>query len=250
MDYLTEHGTLKNTYTDSDGHVVNAIFASPHTLLDDTAAVKQYVVYECKEKENYIVVGRDDEGQIVEMGQISATALMEAWWQKRQEFEAEQQRVAADASATVGLTPNVTVRGINDATPWQGLVDTGAEYCSMHVDSVETIGNEGSRIMFVIGGNRFIADVQEWYTVSSANGTERRPGITIGVSVYPGEAQVPIQAEVIVNLCDRSNMEQPFLIGRNFLDAVDIKIDPSLKEMTNFDALSMIEEYVVYGQQV
>lgn len=118
--------------------------------------------------------------------------------------------VDAQEKVTIGLVEDVVLM------PWKirlpARIDTGAAVSSLDARSLKVIDNE---VEFVLpskyGGQKIRLPIAGWHTVRSAEAKERRPIIEIELCVGPKL----IRAKV--NLNDRSQMNYPFLLGRNIL---------------------------------
>jgi hypothetical protein len=104
-------------------------------------------------------------------------------------------------SATIHrITSNVTAR-----------VDTGAKYCSLHVDRII---EDGNYVKFTRGDVTYKVPVIKYVKIRNANTQESvsRPVVMLDISVKGFRAN---QVEFTLN--DRSNMKYEVLIGRNAL---------------------------------
>lgn len=109
----------------------------------------------------------------------------------------------------IGLSPDVIVIGVNDNQPIQAKTDTGADMCSMHVDSVQV---DGDRVKFTVNGSTYNTPLINTMNVKQADSSgESRPVIKCNLSV--GGTTV---RDVEVNLNNREGMV-PILLGKNFL---------------------------------
>lgn len=108
-----------------------------------------------------------------------------------------------------------------------GKVDTGADICSLHAENIQ-IDRGNQTVSFncpPLSQNRFtmpLAD-QQAVRVPSSEKTVYRPVITLNMKVADKGLE-----NIEVNLNDRSNMEHPFLVGQNALEAGNFIIDPNI----------------------
>jgi hypothetical protein len=122
-----------------------------------------------------------------------------------------------------------------------GKVDTGADLCSLHAENIE-IHREAGKVSFncpPLTDNRLTLHMidQQAISVPSSEETVYRPVIQLNLKI----AEKALK-EVKVNLNDRSNMDQPFLIGQNALEAGNFLIDPNIiKEEDQVDDEALIE---------
>ncbi|MEN0109892.1 MAG: RimK/LysX family protein [Planctomycetota bacterium] len=140
--------------------------------------------------------------------------------------------VAGDAAATpvpdpmagkrvIGATAGVKVLGANLVL--HARVDTGATSCSIHADKVEVdgadklmtrnIGKPARVLLRDAQGKEAWLDCQiaDTVRVKTSDGNERR------YKVWMTLRHAGIERRVHVTLNDRSKMEFPLLVGRNFL---------------------------------
>ncbi len=101
--------------------------------------------------------------------------------------------------------------------PWKvrltARVDTGAATSSLDAREVRDLGNNEVEILLSPqhGGLTLRLPVFRWRKYKTAQGTGRRPVVLMEVCL----GSKRIQAEV--NIADRSDLEFPFLVGRNLL---------------------------------
>lgn len=116
-----------------------------------------------------------------------------------------------------------------------GKVDTGADVCSLHAVNIEVNRGTG-KVSFdcpPLSENRISVPLVDQQAVQtpSDQGTVYRPVIALNLKIAEKSLN-----DVRVNLNDRTNMEQPFLVGQNALEAGKFIIDPNIiKEDVNDD---------------
>lgn len=107
-----------------------------------------------------------------------------------------------------------------------GKVDTGATTSSLHATNVRV---SGERVQFVcpdISTNAITMDLAGAQEVHSADGGgQQRPMVKFDIVINGQTMQ-----GVIFNLNDRSNMDDPVLIGQNILQAGNFIIDVNKDE--------------------
>lgn len=124
------------------------------------------------------------------------------------------------AEKTRITTSIISVEVLGMSEPIEGKIDTGAAQSSMHATEIEV---SNGQVSFVHGENRYRVAVHQSQEVSSADGgTQSRPVILLNVTI--NGKNIP---EVPVNLNDRENMPQKFLIGQDIIKAADFVIDLS-----------------------
>ena len=138
--------------------------------------------------------------------------------------------VKVEPDRMVGITLDISIRGINGDNPIRGKVDTGAQSCSLHASDIEVTTNDitnQSQVKFKYEQYQYNMNVDGFQSISSADGgTTNRPFVKL--DVYINDQFIP---QVIFNLNDRSNMDYPVLVGMNLIEAAKFVIDPTIKEM-------------------
>lgn len=134
------------------------------------------------------------------------------------------------AEKTRVTTSVLAVEILGFSEPVEGKIDTGAAQSSLHATEIEV---ENGQVSFVHGENRYRVAVHQSQDVSSADGgTQSRPVILLNVTI--NGKNIP---EVPVNLNDREQMPQKFLIGQDIIKAADFVIDLS-DEPTDTDPMA------------
>lgn len=130
--------------------------------------------------------------------------------------EAGAEQSGEKTSITTSVV-SVEIMGFSD--PIEGKIDTGAAQSSLHAEEIEV---EGDRVTFVLNDRRYRTTAKSTQEVSSADGGQQsRPVITLSLTIA-GK-----QIDVDVNLNDRSDMPQQFLIGQDVIKGADLVIDIS-----------------------
>jgi len=119
---------------------------------------------------------------------------------------------AAEAAPKIAIGGVETVVLLPSGVRLPARVDTGATTSSL---GAEEIRREGEAITFRLaktyGGLRLRLPVIAWRRYKTSTGTTLRPVVALDICL----GTVRIRAEV--NLNDRSQMDLPFLVGRNIL---------------------------------
>ena len=137
----------------------------------------------------------------------------------------------------IGLSPEVVVIGVNSNQPIQAKTDTGADMCSMHVDSVSI---DGEQVKFTISGSTYNTKLVNTMNVKQADSAgESRPVIKCNLSVDGATVR-----DVEVNLNNREGMV-PLLLGKNFLQKGGFSIKTEDAEI-DWDAVDALFEDVEY----
>jgi hypothetical protein len=143
---------------------------------------------------------------------------------------------AKSAKRTIGATATVTE--LNSGFAFPARIDTGAETCSLHVEKIEIqdktarrTKNVGKSVRFELKGSDgktqwvegIVADAVRVKSSSLKSGeVDHRYKVRLTLQWKD------VRKEVLVTLNDRTSMEYPLLIGRNFLESdflVDVDLD-------------------------
>lgn len=143
-------------------------------------------------------------------------------------------------SAGIGLSPEVIIYGINDNSPFEAKTDTGADMCSMHVDTVEI---QGEQVSFTINGRQYKAPLVRTLNVKQADSDgESRPVIKLTMAVNDTTVR-----DVECNLNNREGMV-PLLLGKNFLQQGNFTITTEdVEEIVDWDAVDQLFEDVEFA---
>src|SRR3954470_14768370 len=142
------------------------------------------------------------------------------------------------AKRTIGATATLTE--MNSGFSFLARIDTGAETCSLHVEKVEIqdktarrTKNVGKSVRFLLKGSDgktqwvegIVADAVRVKSSSLKGGdVDHRYKVRLTLEWKD------VRKEVLVTLNDRTAMEYPLLVGRNFLEGdflVDVELDPA-----------------------
>jgi len=148
-------------------------------------------------------------------------------------------QVPAPTQDTIGETELVAINRVTQEV--EARVDTGAKYCSLHVDKVEMHDNI---VRFTRGDVTF--QVPVFKTVKIRNATTvngdaaRRPVVKLDLVMRNTRLN-----GIEFTLNDRSNMKYEVLIGRNALQALGMPVIVHTDDdKVNYDApVSDVEEY-------
>lgn len=143
---------------------------------------------------------------------------------------------AKSAKRTIGATATLTETNSGFAFP--ARIDTGAETCSLHVEKVEIedktarrTKNVGKSVRFLLKGSD---GKTQWVEGIVADAIRvKSPSLKSGDVDHRYKVRLTLQwkdvrKEVLVTLNDRTSMEYPLLVGRNFLQGdflVDVDVD-------------------------
>ncbi|MCI0331707.1 MAG: RimK/LysX family protein [Planctomycetes bacterium] len=145
--------------------------------------------------------------------------------------------VFANSKHIIGATATITETESGLSFP--ARIDTGAQSCSLHVEKIEIKGESNSRVRNV--GKRariLLKDAKgktEWIEATIAKAV-RVKSSSLKSGEYDHRYKVRLtlrwkdfRKQVLVTLNDRTDMEFPLLIGRNFLRG-DFLVDVAKKD--------------------
>jgi hypothetical protein len=133
--------------------------------------------------------------------------------------------VSANSKHVIGATAILTELGTGISFP--ARIDTGAQSCSLHVEKIEIDGGSSKPVRNVGKTIRFQVKNDNGKTVwikSTIAKAVRVKSASLKSGEFDRRYKVRLvlqwkdfQKEVLVTLNDRTDMEYPLLIGRNFL---------------------------------
>lgn len=147
-----------------------------------------------------------------------------------------QDAVSSTPKQIIGATATFTET--STGIPFPARIDTGAKSCSLHVEQMEIkdespkrLGNIGKTVRFLIKGEN---GKSEWIETAIA-GAVRVKSSVFKHGEFDRRYKVRLtlrwndfEKEVLVTLNDRTDMEYPLLIGRNYLRG-DFLVDVAKK---------------------
>lgn len=151
----------------------------------------------------------------------------------------------AEARTKHTIGASATLSEASTGIPFSARIDTGAASCSLHVEEIEISGEatppnkyKGKTIRFKIQNEK---GDSAWIE-SKIAGVVRVKSSTLKQGKFDRRYKVPLtlkwkdfEKEVLVTLNDRTDMEFPMLIGRNYLKG-DFVVDVALKESDSKEA--------------
>ncbi len=126
-------------------------------------------------------------------------------------------------------------------------VDTGAEMCSLHAEQI-SINRDDRTVSFVapsLSRSKITTQLTDQESVKTSGGeTTYRPVITATIKIK-GKVLKDIQ----INLNDRSEMQDPMLVGQNALQPGKFLIDPNImkeaSELLTAEFLAALQKDIV-----
>ena len=135
----------------------------------------------------------------------------------------------------IGSVVEVKITNLPGSKPLQGKVDTGADISSLHADAFK-INRSNGTVTFKcpeLSQNELTMQLVDQQAVKTADsGVEYRPVIELNVKING-----KMLNGVNFNLNDRGKMTYPILVGKNALIQGKFKINPSLDESVDWEAL-------------
>jgi RimK family alpha-L-glutamate ligase len=118
----------------------------------------------------------------------------------------------------VGLVEEIIIKRINNDAPFSAKVDTGADRCSLHGESID-IG-EGF-VRFGIGDVTYKVPMERTVNILSANGDGRRAVVKFNIE-FKGQSYEGVE----FTIADRSDLKYDVIIGKNLLQLANVVINP------------------------
>lgn len=154
-------------------------------------------------------------------------------------LEMNGEKITIRPDQLIGDIVNVKFTSFNSPRELKGKVDTGATISSLHADNYKINGNTVTFTCAPLGPNSVTVPLKTQHAVKSPDGgTHYRPVIELNVKVNG-----KLLNNVLFNLNDRGNMDQPVLLGQNLLQAGKFFVDPTRNEVAFLD-FSEIEKLI------
>jgi hypothetical protein len=133
-----------------------------------------------------------------------------------------------ESQSTIGASTPITFTSLRGKA-LNGKVDSGATTSCLHATDVHAKDGKVSFNCPMLSPNNIVLDSHGTQQVSSADGgNNERPIIRLDVEI----AGKPIKG-MEFNLNDRSNMDEPVLIGQNIIKAGGFVIDMNVDQIAN-----------------
>jgi hypothetical protein len=137
----------------------------------------------------------------------------------------------------IGATATLTE--VSTGISFSARIDTGAQSCSLHVEKIEIEDESNKRLRNVGKTVRFLVEGEdgksEWIQTKIAKAV-RVKSSALKPGTFDRRYKVPLtfewngfRKEVLVTLNDRTAMQYPLLIGRNYLKG-DFLVDVEMKD--------------------
>lgn len=145
--------------------------------------------------------------------------------------EMNGEKVTIRPDQLIGDIATVKFTSFSSPRELKGKVDTGATISSLHADNYKINGNTVTFTCQPLGPNSVTVPLKTQHAVKSPDGgTHYRPVVELNVKVNG-----KLLNNVLFNLNDRGNMDQPVLLGVNILQAGKFFVDPTRNEGTEMD---------------
>jgi hypothetical protein len=136
--------------------------------------------------------------------------------------EMNGEKITIRPDQLIGDIATVKFTSFSSPRELRGKVDTGATISSLHADSFKINGNTVTFTCQPLGPNSVTIPLKTQHAVKSPDGgTHYRPVIELNVKVNG-----KLLNNVLFNLNDRGNMDEPVLLGLNVLQAGKFFVDP------------------------
>ncbi len=155
--------------------------------------------------------------------------------------EMNGEKITIRSDQLIGDLATVKFTSFSSPRELKGKVDTGATISSLHADNYKINGTTVTFTCTPLGPNSVTIPLKTQHAVKSPDGgTNYRPVVELNVKING-----KLMNNVLFNLNDRGNMEQPVLIGQNILQAGKFFVDPTRNEgMMDAAAFDEIEKLV------
>lgn len=181
--------------------------------------------------------------------------LMVGPWVAIAAAQSESESASQNDSGAKRVVGPVALIQVSETGPSMlARVDTGAQSCSLHVEEIEVPDEEENMRKNIGKEARFrvvdpVSDESEWLTGKIAktviiqNAEKRERRYKVWITLRHGD----FEKRVSVNLNDRTGMDYPMLIGRNFLRD-DYLVDVSLPAEENDEKLAATESQATQAE--
>ncbi len=165
-------------------------------------------------------------------------------WNKKEDkehiiIEMNGDKLTIRPDQLVGDLVKVSFTGLSAPKELMGKVDTGASVSSLHCDNYKINGQQIQFSCKPLTENMITVPLKTQHAVKSPDGgTVYRPVIELDVKVNG-----KLIKGAMFNLNDRSNMDQPVLIGQNILQSGKFYVDPSRTESVTGIDWEILQEH-------
>lgn len=216
----------------------NKMNVQPLTQVTEAfAGKKPLVVYTSEDPTSALICFWTNKGNSIVPGGVvlreqngsnGLVSFKEKTVQAEQEIVVEMngEKITIRPDQLIGDVANVKITSLSSPRELKGKVDTGATISSLHADNYKINGNTVTFTCTPLGPNSVTIPLKTQHAVKSPDGgTHYRPVIELNVKVNG-----KLLNNVLFNLNDRGNMDQPVLIGQNLLQAGKFFVDPTRSE--------------------
>lgn len=200
---------------------------------------KPLVVYTCEGATSQLVCFWTAKGNSVVPGGVILTDKNVFKTEEELVVEMNGEKITIRPDQLIGDIATVKFTSFSSPRELKGKVDTGATISSLHADNFKINGNTVTFTCQALGPNSVTIPLKTQHAVKSPDGgTHYRPVVELNIKVNG-----KLLNNVLFNLNDRGNMDQPVLIGVNVLQAGKFFVDPSRNETVELD-LSELEKLI------
>lgn len=204
---------------------------SETTIAECIAGKRPFAIYESNSINQIILFWIGKGNTVIPGGVLETTNQDTQYATEELVVEDNGQKITIRPDQLVGDVAMIKFTSLSSPKELQGKVDTGATISSLHADHYKINGNTVTFTCEPLGSNSLTVPLKTQHAVRSPDGgTNYRPVIMLNVKING-----KLVNNVEFNLNDRGNMDQPVLIGQNLLQAGKFYVDPSKKEVAEYD---------------
>lgn len=192
---------------------------------------KPMAIYTCEGAPSHLVCFWNTKGNSIVPGGVILTDKTIVKSEEDLVTEMNGEKITIRSDQLIGDLATIKITSLSSPRELKGKVDTGATISSLHADNYKINGNTVTFTCTPLGPNSVTIPLKTQHAVKSPDGgTHYRPVIELNIKVNG-----KLLNNVLFNLNDRGNMDQPVLIGQNVLQAGKFFVDPTRNESTEID---------------
>lgn len=204
---------------------------SPTLVTEALAGKKPVVIYICEGIPVQLVCFWNRKGNSFVPGGVIDTDKNIVTPSEELVVEMNGEKITIRPDQLIGDIATVKITSLSSPRELKGKVDTGATISSLHADNYKITGNTVTFTCTPLGPNSVTIPLKTQHAVKSPDGgTHYRPVIELNVKING-----KLLNNVLFNLNDRGNMDQPVLLGQNVLQAGKFFVDPTRNESIEVD---------------
>lgn len=214
------------------GSDVFALTAQTKTsIVEALGGKKPMAVYSMAESGPQLVLFWTNKGGAIVPGGVVLTDKELVQEERELVVEMNGEKITIRPDQLIGDIATIKITSFSSPRELKAKVDTGATISSLHADSFKINGNSVTFVCSPLGPNSVTVPLKTQHAVKSPDGgTHYRPVIELNVKVNG-----KLLNNVLFNLNDRGNMDQPVLLGQNLLQQGKFFVDPTRNENADID---------------